>query len=1120
MDNSLNLKFGLKFEDLYDPEGLKRLDDNFSNFFAAVDQDLYQKFVLLRSKKNIFSKKEQDDILLEAAKVVEDFIAELFVINKENEQLRKSHKDFDVVAKIRRDYIQRKIAKKFDRCEEGVDGVLLLQKILQDNTNQDIAQIELLLARKIDNLDELSEQEVKNIEDYCRWALFCELGVKFHKNGALFRLPKKIDYQNLVDFDKEKKDPVNRDGFDLLDQGFDLNQALSEANYCIFCHKQGKDSCSTGLTDKKSQEFVDNPLGVKLEGCPLEQKISEMNLLKSQGYSIASMTVAAIDNPLMAATGHRICNDCMKSCIFQKQDPVNIPQIESENLKGVLSLPYGFEIYSLISRWNPLNFEQKVIEKLNGQRILVAGLGPAGFALSYYLLNKGYDVVAIDGLKIEPLTAEICGIDMDGNRQKFRPIKDINDIKEPLSQRTIQGFGGVCEYGITSRWDKNFLTIIRLLLERRRNFRMFGGVRFGSSITDEVAFNDYNFDHIALCIGAGRPNIINIKNNFCKGVKSSSDFLMNLQLSGAFKEDLFVNLQIRAPIVVIGAGLTAIDTACEAQEYYLSQIKKFRNKIDILEDFYGRDKLWSFFNEEESLIAAEFLEHEEVLRQNGKQALFDKIGNAKIIYRKKLQDSPAYKQNHEELIYAAKQGVVFMENCNPVEVISDKFGSAEYLLCDNGEKFNSRTVLIAAGTAPNISVVDEDKLNLNIDEKYFAQVDLQRNSLQKTSYVKHGNYSFFTKIDDDNKSVSFFGDLHPNFEGNVVKAITSAKLGHKQIAGFLNKNKKQSIFNIFDKKAGDFCDINRDFVAKINKVRLLSDSLNEVEVRAPLSAKMAKIGNIFRLQNYYNLSEKRKGQTMMIEGIALTATKINQSKGLISGTLLDYGGSTSLVKYLKDDQPCVFMGPGGNETKIVKDKTVLLVGSGRGNAVLTRMAEKFKKDNCKVILCLSFKDQALITDVEQMKRNSDVLILSILNSSNMVSDRNGDLFSAKPMLEVIAKYFTDNDQQLDHILVIGGDKMMTQFSKLRNSGKVRQLTQCQDVIVSLNAPMQCMMKGVCSQCLQKRTDDRGNVEYYYSCANQDQKIDEVDFKHLSNRCEQNKLQEKVTKYWIGYLKSK
>ena len=40
-------------------------------------------------------------------------------------------------------------------------------------------------------------------------------------------------------------------------------------------------------------------------------------------------------------TGHRICNDCMKSCIYQKQEPVNIPQIETGVLTDVLQHAVG-----------------------------------------------------------------------------------------------------------------------------------------------------------------------------------------------------------------------------------------------------------------------------------------------------------------------------------------------------------------------------------------------------------------------------------------------------------------------------------------------------------------------------------------------------------------------------------------------------------------------------------------------------------------------------------------------------------------------------------------------------------------------------------------------------------
>ena len=117
-----------------------------------------------------------------------------------------------------------------------------------------------------------------------------------------------------------------RQGFGLTDAGTDLTGALDEANYCIWCHEQGKDSCSKGLRDRKTGAFQKSAHGATLAGCPLEEKISEMHTLRARGSALAALAVVAVDNPMCAGTGHRICNDCMKACIYQKQEPVDIPQ--------------------------------------------------------------------------------------------------------------------------------------------------------------------------------------------------------------------------------------------------------------------------------------------------------------------------------------------------------------------------------------------------------------------------------------------------------------------------------------------------------------------------------------------------------------------------------------------------------------------------------------------------------------------------------------------------------------------------------------------------------------------------------------------------------------------------
>ena len=70
-------------------------------------------------------------------------------------------------------------------------------------------------------------------------------------------------------------------------------------------------------------------------------------------------------------------------------------------------------------------------------------------------------------------------------------------------------------------------------------------------------------------------------------------------------------------------------------------------------------------------------------------------------------------------------------------------------------------------------------------------------------------------------------------------------------------------------------------------------------------------------------------------------------------------------------------------------------------------------------------------------------------------------------------------------------------------------------IASINSPMQCMMKEICAQCLQVHRDPASGVEsVVFSCFNQDQDLDRVDFDNLRARLNQNGVQEKLTRLWI------
>jgi hypothetical protein len=100
-------------------------------------------------------------------------------------------------------------------------------------------------------------------------------------------------------------------------------------------------------------------------------------------------------------------------------------------------------------------------------------------------------------------------------------------------------------------------------------------------------------------------------------------------------------------------------------------------------------------------------------------------------------------------------------------------------------------------------------------------------------------------------------------------------------------------------------------------------------------------------------------------------------------------------------------------------------------------------------------------------------------------------------------------------VVIGSDAMMHAVQRARYGALAPYLKHGHKAIASINSPMQCMMKEICAQCLQQHKDPvTGEETVVFSCFNQDQQMDLVDFASLRTRLSQNGVQEKLTKQWI------
>ncbi|MBI4203513.1 MAG: FAD-dependent oxidoreductase [Betaproteobacteria bacterium] len=1152
---------GLSFAELYSRDGLVRLDELFLRRLAQSDAELYQRLQAARSDVKALAAKQESELLLALAPHLDAFIAWLFGIEPQVQALSAAHYARTPLYTVKRLFVQRKAMHRFKPEEaERIDGPALAVR-LEALMGEPFT--ELAFARHVTEWQKNEQAHAAELElalSYAAWAALAAAGRRKHRGGVLFKAPHKLNPNHLVPVLADRaaghtryrlgdEHLRRRDGFKLTDAGTDLTGALDEAHYCIWCHEQGKDSCSKGLKEKGvagrgAASFKKSPFGVILAGCPLEEKISEFHKAKTEGHAIGALAIIVVDNPLAAATGHRICNDCMKSCIYQKQEPVNIPQAETRTLKDVLELPWGFEIYSLLTRWNPLNLRTPYPHGATGKRVLIAGMGPAGFTLAHFLMNDGHTVVGIDGLKIEPLPPEFSGVDAQGRRVSFKPIREVRELHEALDERVMAGFGGVAEYGITVRWDKNFLKIVRLLLERRREFALFGGVRFGGTLTVEEAFA-MGFDHVALAIGAGRPTVLDMPNGLARGVRTASDFLMALQLTGAAKADSIANVQLRLPVVVVGGGLTAIDTATESLAYYPLQVEKFLQRYERLAREHGEAAARIAWTEEEREIADEFLAHAWALRAERSAAaadsraprileLLQSWGGVTIAYRKRLIDSPSYTLNHEEVQKALEEGIRFAEGLTPLKVEVDRYGHARALKVsvqsrDEGGRWTettqiklpARTVLIAAGTQPNTVLAREDAVNFKLDGRYFQAVDEEgRPAPVEKAIAKPNAIRVLLSKRDDGRGMSYFGDVHPSFFGNVVKAMGSARQGYPVLSRMLAEVKPAAAVS----DEAFFARLNDELRATVHEVVRLTPMIVEVVVRAPLAARRFRPGQFYRLQNYETGGARADSTRLVMEGLALTGAWVDPQRGLISTVVLEMGGSSDLCLLLKPGEPVVLMGPTGNPTEIPSNETVVLAGGGLGNAVLFSIGQAMRKAGSRVLYFAGYKHMIDRYKIGEIEAAADVVVWCCDEEPGFTPDRAQDKTFVGNIVQAMHAY-TEGAlggqpipfKDADRLIAIGSDRMMAAVARARHEVLKAHLKPHHFAIGSINSPMQCMMKEICAQCLQPHVDAQtGKTTYVFSCFNQDQPMDLVDWQALDSRLTQNSVQEKLTAEWIDH----
>ena len=105
----------------------------------------------------------------------------------------------------------------------------------------------------------------------------------------------------------------------------------------------------------------------------------------------------------------------------------------------------------------------------------------------------------------------------------------------------------------------------------------------------------------------------------------------------------------------------------------------------------------------------------------------------------------------------------------------------------------ARSILVAAGTQPNTVLGREEPQHVTIDGKYFQAFDEDGRKVTPERITKPAASHVLMSVRPDGRAISFFGDLHPSYAGNVVKAMASAKQGYPVVSRMLARRPPSDI---------------------------------------------------------------------------------------------------------------------------------------------------------------------------------------------------------------------------------------------------------------------------------------------------------------------------------------
>jgi hypothetical protein len=241
--------------------------------------------------------------------------------------------------------------------------------------------------------------------------------------------------------------------------------------------------------------------------------------------------------------------------------------------------------------------------------------------------------------------------------------------------------------------------------------------------------------------------------------------------------------------------------------------------------------------------------------------------------------------------------------------------------------------------------------------------------------------------------------------------------------------------------------------------------------------------------------------------------------------VLERGASSRLAATFKPGEPVALMGPSGTHAHIPHNQTLLLVTDRIGATAVRAIAPALKAAGNRLLLFLSFRNPGEVFCRDEFEQACDEIVWVCLDGE-IATHRSQDKHYTGDVRDALKAYAggklggSFRFEDVDRLYFFGGGCLVQRLRDLKNGElKDRFTAKNPPATGSVYGPMQCMLKGVCSQCLQWQVDPKtGNrTKAVFACSWQDQPLDMPDYDSLQERLAQNRLSEHLTNLWLEHL---